>query len=485
MRRPRLRFTVGTLLFAVAVVAANFWGFRRFYETDMYTGGTIGYRLLPAGVGVLPLFNVALIGTWSFVTRRLRSPHQRLAANPRSSLSGVAYFSLNFLLLGGLVSLLMPGAIQSLLDALDVATEFTADRWTAAFGEPGGSTPWVILETLVLGGIISGPPLILSWIGQVLVTRCAATLPRWRFQVVTCLVSLGSASAALAICLTPQPMEEEREVVCITDPFGDESTFPPPRAFTDHDGRVRLTNHFVVRGERNAFRIMGFFSPWGRWLEVSAAGYGTRRLPLTEPLGPFADPVRPSSREVALARGETRAGSFRDLAGMYTDGRQGFGGRWFEIEPDGRFAWCAWGCVPPGSQEYGYLTRNGNLIEVVPVPHPGRDIDPEVTVTFRAIEWGTHRYLSPTGPHELGRFCREALTANRPSKSDYVQGSYLRESDRDKPRTGLPRLPSEVWVKFLIDELNLDNEEGGLRLALDSLRRPRAGSYRDPGEVRQ
>jgi hypothetical protein len=30
-------------------------------------------------------------------------------------------------------------------------------------------------------------------------------------------------------------------------------------------------------------------------------------------------------------------------------------------------------------------------------------------------------------------------------------------------------LPLEVWVKFLTDEMSLNNEEGSLRLALDSL----------------
>jgi hypothetical protein len=472
------------LLFAVAVVAANCWGFRRFYGTDLYTGGRISYRLLPAGVGVLPLFNVALIGTWLFAAKQLRSLRNGRAANPRSSLSGVAYFSLHFLLLGGLVSHLMPDAIQSVQVILDAVTEYAAESWGAVFSEPGGTVPWVIVDSSILGIFISGPPLLLSWIGQALATRCAATLPRRRFRAMTCLVSLGFASAALAICLTPQPFEDEQEValdfqvvdevtgrpitaafVCITDPFSHDSPPIPPRALTDDDGRARLTGRFVVHGERNAFRTMGLFSPWGRWLEVSAAGHGTRRIPLTEVLGQFVDPVRQGARNVALARGGTRADSFRDLAGIYTDGGRGFGGRWFEIEPDGRFAWCEWGCVPPDSREYGYLKRHGGAIELVPVPHPGRDIDPHVTVKYRAIEWGARLYLCATDQHEFRAFCRAALTPNRPSNSDYIDGSYLRESGRDKPRTGLPRLPIEVWAKFLTDEMSLNNEEGSLRLA--------------------
>jgi hypothetical protein len=488
MRLPRVRFTVGTLIFAVAVVAANCWAFRRFYETDLYRAGRITYRLLPAGLGVLPLFNVALIGTLVFAAKRLHRRCRRRAADPQTTLSAVAYFSLHFFMLGGVVCVFVPGEIQQVPVILDASTEYAARGWEVLFGEPGGTISWVISETALLGVLISGPPLLVSWIGQALATRCRATLPGHRFRALTCLVSLGFAGVALAVCLTMQPFEEEQEIALdfevvddvsgqpiaaaftrITDPFSLDSPSIPRRALTDADGWARLNDRFVVVGERNAFRTLALFSPWGRWLEVSAAGHETRRIPLTEVLGSFADPARPGLRKVALARGETRADTFRDLAGMYMDGGRGFGGRWFEIEPDGRFAWCEWGCVPPASQEYGYLKRRDGAIELILVPHPGREVDPQVTVEYRAVEWGARVYLSTTDQGVLQRFCRAALTPHRPSNPQSIEGAYPRESDRDQPRTGLPRLPLKVWMTFLADEMNLSNDEGGLRLAFDSL----------------
>ncbi len=488
MHLSRVRFTVGTLLFAVAAVAANCWGFRRFYETALYIGGEIPYRVLPAGVGILPLFNVALIGTWLFAAKRFRSLRHGRAANTRSSPPGVAYFSLHFLMLGGLVCLCMPDEILSVQDILDVATGYVAEGWGAVLGEPGGTVPWVVLDTLILGVLISGPPLFLSWIGRAIATRCAATLPRRRFRAMTCLVSFGFASAGLAIALTPQPLEEEREITLdfqvvdevsgrpvaaavlrMIDPFSYDPSSPPPSALTDADGRARLSDRFTVCGERNAFLTMGTFSPWGRWLEISAAGHDTHRIPLTDLLGPFADPVRPDLLNIALARGETRADSFRDLAGLYTDGGQGFGGVWFEIEPDGRFAWCAWGCVQPNPEEYGYLKRRGEEIELVPIPHPGVEVHPAVTLRYRAVKWGERLYLSVADDPSLREFCRESLTPNRPSHSEITYESLLRESDRNKPETGQPRLPPMVWVRYLIDEMSLHNENGTLRLTLGSL----------------
>ncbi len=495
MHLPRVRFTVGTLLFAVAVVALNCWGFRHFFAVPVYEFGKVSYRSLPAGVGVLPWVNVATIGTWLFTARRIRSIRHGRAANPQSYSSGVTYFSLHFLMLGGLVSLFVPDATHCVQEVLDIATEFAAEAWKTAFGEPGEAVPWVILNSLILDVFISGPPLLLSWIGQGLATRCAATLPRRRFRVMTCLVSLGFASVALAIGLTPQPLDDEKEVdldfqvvdkasgrpiagafLCMTDPFFPDPTSTPPRALTDTDGRARLPGRFVVRGERNAFVTMGVFSPWGRWLEISAANHRTRRIPLAEVLGPFAAPNLPGLGKVALDRGETPEHLFRDLAGTFSRGG-GFGGSWFKIEPDGRFAWCAWGCVSPDSREYGYLKRHDGEIELVPVPHPGEEIHPAMTLKYRAIEWGDCLYLSVADERELQGFCQKALIPNRPWHSLGGYGSYLRESDRDKPQTGLPRLPPELWVRFLANELSLNNEGGSLRLALDSFlpKTPREG----------
>jgi hypothetical protein len=35
---------------------------------------------------------------------------------------------------------------------------------------------------------------------------------------------------------------------------------------------------------------------------------------------------------------------------------------------------------------------------------------------------------------------------------------YCRESDSARPLTGLPRLPSKVWARFLLDEASAFNQ---------------------------
>ncbi len=427
MRPPRVRFTMGTLLFSVAVAAANLWAFRRLTETEVSVGGSISYRVLPAGVGVIPLVDAALIGIWLCVSRWLRSVRQGHVANPRSSSSlSAAYFRLQLLMLGGLAYLFMPDAVGTIRELLECATEITAEGWAVCFGDPGETVPWLIAESSLLGVLVSGPPLVLSWIGQRLAKRCAAALPRPRFLALTGLVSLGFASAGLAIAVAPQPFEDEQEIaidfqvvdrvsnrpiaaafLCMTDPFSYDPDSSSRRAFTEADGRVQLTGRFVASGERNAFQMMGTFSPWGRWLEVSAAGHRTVRIPLTEVLGPVADPARPCVGRVVLDRGPTPENAFGDLAGTYCQGG-GFGGSWFKIEPDGRFAWAAYDCTST-CQEYGTIRRRGELIELTPIPHPGEEIHPLMTRAFRRVIWGQRRYLAMADDRELRGICHDAL----------------------------------------------------------------------------
>jgi hypothetical protein len=480
MRLPRVRFTVGTFLFAVVFVAVNFRAFQRFNESQIWRVCAFPYRAIPSGVGVLPLFNVALVSIWLFAARRLRSLQHGCPKDTRSALSGVAYFSVHFLLLGGLMTLFIPDTVQQIESLLDQVNSYVAESWGPVFGEPGGSAPWLIVDSLILGSIISGPPLLVSWIGQTLAIRRASTLPRPRFLALAGLVELGLLGVALAICLTIQPFETVQDVtldiqvidenssrpvaaafVRITDPFSDctsellidESPAPFPKDLTNNDGRARLTGRFIVRGEYNAFQAWSRPLLWGRWLEVSAVGHRSLRIPLTDAVNPSANPMSPSLRTISLTRGNPREDSFRDLTGVYVCDGHGFGMSWIQIEPDGRFAWCVGGCLPD-FHEYGYLKRHGEEIELASIPNPGRGIDPVMPSRYRAIEWGDRLYFSHADEQALQEFCHAALNPARRSKSDDVHRSYLRTSVTDKPRQGLPRLPAKVWLKFLIGEMN-------------------------------
>jgi hypothetical protein len=78
------------------------------FRENVSVGGSFSYRVLPAGVGVLPLFNVALIGTWHLAANWRWSLRHGRARNPRSPFPGITYFSFQFLTLIIVASLSMP-----------------------------------------------------------------------------------------------------------------------------------------------------------------------------------------------------------------------------------------------------------------------------------------------------------------------------------------------------------------------------------------
>ncbi len=380
MRLPRVRFTVRTLLLTVALVAMNCGAARQLLRMTVDAETFREYIL----AGLLPLANVAVISGARSMARWFRSCTRGPATDSPASPSGITFFSSHLLSLGVLLTLLMPDRVE---DRLMPILETLENREVAIFravDEPVG----VLLGWSNLVVLISGPLLVLTGIGHVLAARCAATRSRPRFLTLACLVSVGFALVALAICVQPRPFGEERTIsldfqvidsvsgepihsafLRLTDLFSKDVGSLARSAFTDAEGRGRVTSGFIVRGERNVFQSLGGFSPWGRWLEVSAADHATRHIPLVDVLGPFVLPAGTGFHKVALVRGEMPEGSFRDLAGTYYYREPGVhGGPTIKIERDGRFACYYSGRAP--FQEYGYLKRDGVEIEPVPIPHP-------------------------------------------------------------------------------------------------------------------
>jgi hypothetical protein len=397
------------------------------------------------------------------------------------------FFCLHLLAIGFLVDRFLPDASAIAENILDSTWYRVNEIWESAIGDPVGTVVNEILMYLFYGIVVSGPPLFLAWVGKLLATRYAKRVSRVRFRVMTRLVSLSFCGVAVALCIMPRPFEEDTDVtfdvqildensglplprafVRISNPFEKiaEPDSPSPSAFTGPDGHVQLTENVTAQGERNVLWTMGEFSPWGRWLEVSAPGHRARRIPLTDALGPVADSVHPRPMKIVLAQGETPAASCEDLAGFYSNGGY-FGGYWIRVEPDGRFACSEYSCTYR-HQEYGELARHGDIVEFRPIRHQGEEISRWMSEPLRVIEWGDRHYLSMS-KLTRNRLCRAALTPcrARDPKDDY--GGFLRASDWEKPFQGLPRLTLADWMVCLRDEVRPSNSEGALRVVIDPL----------------
>ncbi len=436
-------------------------------------------------VGFIPLLNLTLIGTLLYVARARRFRSSRnLPADTTHAAAGFTFFNLHFLALGGVFVIVAPVVIAAYAQFVEYPLQTTADRVVGFFPRYEDTVPWFVLECVILCAAISGPPLVLSWIAGFFARRCAAKLPPLRFKVMTGLISFGFACLALTIMLTPVEFAEEQDIaldfqivdkdsgqpiagayVRISDTFNDD--WVTPHALAGPDGRARLTGGFAASGQRNAFRTMGEFSPWGRWLEVSAANHQTLRVALPEIVGADLGLERRRDHTVELANGKTPDGSFRDIAGAYVIGGSGFGFSAFAIAPDGRFVWLISGCVPPDFQQYGYLKRNEEEIELVRIPHPGFESDPALNSTLRVIGWRDELYITSRDDRGLRLLCEAALSPQSwPEWEDDISGGYVlepRSFDRAQLRTALPGIPLTAWLKFAANELRHRPEERNVR----------------------
>ena len=90
-------------------------------------------------------------------------------------------------------------------------------------------------------------------------------------------------------------------------------------------------------------------------------------------------------------------------------------------------------------------------------------------VALNVAEWGDCLFLTSANDHALRAFCRESLAAKCSPNYRKINGAHSRWQDSQKLPAGLPRVPWNVWVSFLLDEINCKNDEGILRLSIKSV----------------
>ena len=497
MRLPRLRLTIGQLLFAIATVSVNCWAVR---ELSHYVTGTKEWpNSLPAPylvVGFLPSINVTLIGGLRLIASGVSARRAKQRWTPRPGAIGGLFLSLQSLALCGFVIFIMPDKIDWYLEFLSRLSAPVEEYLSAVVDEDPNSTILALaLNYVCLGSAISGPLLLCTWIGRMLAARSAVNLSSARFRLMGYLVSLGFAMVILAIALTPQRFQEQQDVrldfqvtdsdsgrpvgaafLRITDAFLREHCVSP-RALTGSDGHAHLRSPFWVVGERNAFRILGgSFSPEFSWLEISAPHYPRKCIPLSDVMGTDVDLDRLRHFRVAIKKRKKREILFQDIAGEYRSRSTGLGTCTLILQPDGRFTWSrvnlSHGSSYKPLAEWGHTRRSKGELMFLPIKNPRRETDPLMHLKYRMIDWGDQAWLSSTELESLYHLCRAALFPRFRGKYGEMPGLNLqRTSDGGKPLVSLPRLPARVWIGFFLEELNLKNKESVLSSTLASLLR--------------
>jgi hypothetical protein len=483
MRLPRIRITVGHLIVAVAVVALNCWIYRVIESDERSSGRDEALWRMPEDflISFVPLMNVVLIGSTLVAMKWLGAA----STSGKSRPPAITFFGLHFLAIGYLFFNFVygrSGQEESFLDSyFDVVLNWWAnspEKYLPEFLQQIVNSP--IFDDVSIAVLISGPLLVFAWIGRLIAWRFASKLSRKWFLATVGLISLGFAGIDLAIVTTPRKFEDSRQAdlifrvvdkstgqplegarVTISNPFEDRSPVESASSVAGPDGLARLSDRFDAYGERNVFQEIGAFSTWGRWLEISANGYQTARIPLTDVLGPEVDLDHIRLGTISLVPGQTPEDTFKDLAGSYHSTTNHIAGYRFEIQPDGRFIFSSSSCTSSAS-EYGFLKRSGAEIELLPIPRPGMEPFWLMAFKFQIIQWGDCRYFS----FRFHKFCKGALTPYRERRAGDAYDTCIRSDDDQKIPTGFPSLPIGAWAEFLTYELGVDPEKCVARNAI-------------------
>jgi hypothetical protein len=489
MTRPRFRCSIDQLLFAIAIAGANCAVLRSIYDgfqVDRWIDSP-GRLSVVTIVAFLPLTNVALLG----VIRLLRSVRQggrrRSAGACRWSRATISFMSAHFLILGSVVCHDRPDAVQSYVEEMRFRANELAGGRLEQLLETASVRSVELVELVLAAALVSGPAIVLSYIVSCVMRKSGHRLSHVRHWIVMGLASASFVCVGLAIVVSPQPVPR-RTPVRLDFVVADAATRRPvqgafvrivnafdrealgPRGLTDRLGRVQLADDFTADGQCNALRYMGSFSTWGRWLEVTAAGFQSTRIPLGEVIGMEADLARPPLAHVQLTKGVTPSAEFVEIAASYSRApKHRRAGRRLEIEPNGRFAWVRWSCKS-NQRMFGRLRRHGAEIQLVPIHRPGTETSPFVPTRYRAVRWGDRLFVCSLEDGTLQRLCRASILRPRPLFPQQINGSYVRSSDDKKPCVGMPQLPLAIWIQFVRDEFRLEDEAGTLRLVVDAVR---------------
>src|SRR5262245_39616002 len=124
MRLPRVRLTLGTLFFLIALVAANLWYYRPLYEEQRFAvKHQTSFRVPSLYLVLIPIVNVVVFGAWHFIVCRVRSFRRARGDVTSSPMAGMTFFALNFLVIAVLVHRSVPNATYRLWALLESALD--------------------------------------------------------------------------------------------------------------------------------------------------------------------------------------------------------------------------------------------------------------------------------------------------------------------------------------------------------------------------
>ncbi len=226
-------------------------------------------------------------------------------------------------------------------------------------------------------------------------------------------------------------------------------------AVTWPDGLAIVRHRFFAWEEREGRLWSSRMVFQGPWVDVSAEGYQTRKVPLADLIVPDAPPPGPSHELViALRRGRTPSLALAELAGDFIFGN-GHIYEHLEIDPAGHYHY-QWGGdmrtdEPHDQDRYesrGQCSIVDGVLRLVPDGPFSSDLRKSMGNDFVPVHWGTRRYLVPE--KERLTFCSEVNQGIRPQFMRSGPFSLDVAMSQARPK-GLPEVPP-AWSALLLEK---------------------------------
>jgi hypothetical protein len=265
---------------------------------------------------------------------------------------------------------------------------------------------------------------------------------------------------------------------------------------TAADGRASITHRFLALVERRGVVTSGHVSFQGPWIQVSAEGYETLGLPLSDIVGPrrrlFFFTTPPES-VIKLRRGRIEGIDLADLAGDYSYGT-GYINHRLGLTRAGRYHYRYGTHTGFDAESEGRYAVADGVIRLIPERSSSPDTLEPTWRTLVPIRWGDRLYLIPER-HRVA-FCSDV---NRGIEPGYLRRGKLdfMEANRHLPAGVMPELPA-AWRSYLlakpvagtITEVLPDSsalvdrgERDGIKAGMILMSEERQGSYNLPARV--
>ena len=491
MRPLKLRFSLGTLILLVLLIALNLAVFRHLIPPDGWTLGFVMGMLRHSDsitsmalIGLLPLFDVTCFGMAWWIRRAYHTQRRCLLdKNISQPLMGYPIFvfsCVHFLGLALISTDLKNNVCVSVEKEICVISENVRNWINVSTEASKFLMRFSVCECAISVMIVSGPPLLISALAQWLASRSLPRLSRVRRRVLLGTMSFGFALAAVSMAFSLRKVDELRHWKVDVELVDQVTRKPIPSALvrvreinnfdtndgldasgiSDSKGHVRLNLWLWAQGESNLFGYYGDVCADQSWVEISAEGYGNQHIPLADVVDPIANAAHDLHGQIVLNSRNASGDNFQRMQGFYRS--VDTLNYCLKIEADGRFSTALLDNNADPYRHYlrpkwfyalNYMTGHveivGDRLYLKLLPRLDPKIWNDISLSYWVVHVDGEPLLLPIQDETIDLVGQAKLNPeDEEPRSRLVDYLFYRSTSTLPLSFDLPRLPPDFWFRY-------------------------------------